>query len=84
MADFSNLTRTRHPVPAFIKKALLESQLVPAYHDRPAYQQNDYIGWIMQAKRESTRLRRLDQMLTELRRGGVYMKMAYRPHRRYN
>jgi hypothetical protein len=50
-----------------------------AYRDRPAYQQNDYIGWITRAKREETKQRRLAHMLTELEAGDRYMKMEYRP-----
>ena len=49
------------------------------YRARPAYQQNDYLGWIAQAKRADTRLRRIEQMLDELERGGVYMKMDHPP-----
>ena len=50
-----------------------------AYLSRPAYQQNDYIGWITRAKLESTRQKRVNQMLDELERGGVYMKMKWNP-----
>jgi uncharacterized protein YdeI (YjbR/CyaY-like superfamily) len=49
-----------------------------AYDARPAYQRNDYLGWIAQAKREETKAKRLAQMLDELERGGVYMNMAWR------
>lgn len=83
MPDFSNLKRDRHPMPAYVKKALLDARLVEAYHERPAYQQNDYIGWIVKGKRESTRERRLAQMLAELRQGDVYMKMAHKVLKRY-
>jgi uncharacterized protein YdeI (YjbR/CyaY-like superfamily) len=83
MSDFSNLKRDRHPMPAFVKKALLDRHLVEAYHERPAYQQNDYIGWIMKGKRESTRQGRLLQMLAELDHGDVYMKMAHKVLKRY-
>jgi len=48
-----------------------------AYKDRPAYQQNDYIGWINQAKRQETKEKRLCQMLEELEVGGIYMKMKH-------
>jgi uncharacterized protein YdeI (YjbR/CyaY-like superfamily) len=41
---------------------------------RPPYQQNDYIGWITLAKLESTKQKRLNQMLDELKKGGVYMQ----------
>ena len=48
-----------------------------AYRKRPAYQQNDYIGWIEKAKREETKMKRLAQMLNELEASGIYMKMKH-------
>ncbi len=71
--------RPRHPVPDYIERELESRGLMEAYRERPPYQQNDYIGWITQAKQEATRLRRLEQMLEELERGNVYMKMAWKP-----
>ena len=41
-------------------------------------QRNDYLGWIMHAKQEKTRQKRLNQMLDELAAGDSYMKMKYR------
>jgi hypothetical protein len=35
----------------------------------PSYQKNDDLAWIKGAKLESTRKKRLDQMLSELRGG---------------
>ena len=75
--DFSKLKRERLPMPDFVRKALLNADLMKDYLGRPAYQQNDYIGWISQAKLEATKQKRLDQMLNELKHGGVYMKMAH-------
>ena len=72
-------TRKRHPMPAFVADALEQAGLFEAYEARPPYQRNDYLGWIGKAKRQDTQERRLAQMLDELRRGGVYMKMAWRP-----
>lgn len=66
-------------MPDFVRDALLERGVIEAYHGRPPYQQNDYIGWITRAKRQETRERRLAQMLDELERGDTYMKMAWRP-----
>ncbi len=66
-------------MPDFVEAALAEHGLAEAYFERPAYQQNDYIGWIMKAKRPETRQKRLDQMLDELRRGGIYMNMKHPP-----
>jgi len=75
--DFSNLKRPRHPMPDFVKQALEERGLMEAYEERPAYQQNDYIGWINRAKRQETKEKRLRQMLNELEMGGVYMNMEH-------
>jgi uncharacterized protein YdeI (YjbR/CyaY-like superfamily) len=64
-------------MPAFVKQALDERGLMQDYRARPAYQQNDYLGWINSAKRQETRERRLAQMLDELEVGGLYMKMRH-------
>lgn len=71
--------RERHPMPDLVLNALKKNKLVRAYEARPPYQQNDYIGWIMSAKRDETRVSRLEQMLDELRGGDRYMKMSYKP-----
>lgn len=68
-------------MPRTVEEALLESGLMDAYRARPDYQQNDYLGWINRAKRPQTKERRLQQMLSELERGDVYMKMDWRPGR---
>lgn len=65
-------------MPGFVRTALEEANLLEAYRARPPYQQNDYIGWINQAKREETKMKRLNQMLDELKQGNIYMKMEYR------
>ena len=70
--------RKREDMPDFVREALDERGLRPAYDARPPYQRNDYLGWIAQARREETRAKRLAQMLDELERGGVYMNMAWR------
>lgn len=77
MADLSNLKRPLHPMPAFVRLALESNGLIEAYRARPAYQQNDYLGWIDGAKRQETKDKRLRQMLDELARGGVYMNMNH-------
>ena len=78
----STLKRPLNPMPEFVERALLERGLMAAYRQRPPYQRNDYLGWITQAKREPTKLRRLAQMLDELEQGDRYMKMAWRPSTR--
>lgn len=71
------LIRPRQPMLAFVRTALAQQGLTDRYKARPAYQRNDYLMWINKAKREDTRLKRLDQMLDELRHGGVYMRMTW-------
>jgi uncharacterized protein YdeI (YjbR/CyaY-like superfamily) len=66
-------------MPDDVAKALRREGLRADYDARPPYQRNDYIGWIDQAKLDETRKRRIRQMLDELRRGGVYMRMKWRP-----
>lgn len=71
--------RPRYPMPDFFRDALNARGLMDAYLSRPPYQQNDYIGWIQRAKLEATRQKRLNQMLDELEKGGVYMRMKWHP-----
>ncbi len=72
------MKRPANPMPNFVRTALEEHGLRALYDQRPWYQRNDYLGWICRAKREETRVKRLNQMLAELRAGNVYMKMAWR------
>lgn len=64
-------------MPDYVRQALLAANLMEAYNRRPPYQRNDYIGWISHAKQDSTRLKRLQQMLAELQTGDKYMGMVY-------
>ena len=69
-------------MPEYIRKSLEEHDLMESYKKRPAYQQNDYIGWIERAKLNITKEKRLCQMLDELEIGGIYMKMDHPPSRK--
>jgi uncharacterized protein YdeI (YjbR/CyaY-like superfamily) len=69
--------RPRYEMPDFFRNALNTRGLMDAYLTRPPYQQNDYIGWVIRAKLEATKQKRLNQILDELERGGVYMKMKW-------
>ena len=80
-ARTSRLIRPLQPMPPDVLRALTAAGLLAAYEARPAFQQNDYLGWISRAKKDATRQKRLEQMLEELERGDVYMKMAWRPRR---
>lgn len=71
--------RPRYPMPEYIREALESRGVMDAYNARPHYQRNDYIGWITRAKRVETQEKRLNQMLEELEKGDVYMKMKWHP-----
>lgn len=70
-------------MPEYIKTALEENHLMQDYLARPAYQRNDYLGWIERAKRKETKEKRLNQMLEELKVGGIYMKMKHTASKKY-
>ncbi|MFA5035193.1 MAG: YdeI/OmpD-associated family protein [Candidatus Margulisiibacteriota bacterium] len=72
------LKRSINAMLAYVRRALQTHGLMRAYHSRPPYQQNDYLGWIGRAALEVTKQKRLGQMLAELKKGNVYMKMAWR------
>jgi hypothetical protein len=69
--------RPRYDMPDFIHEALQRHGLMDAYLARPPYQRNDYIGWITRGRLTPTRQKRLKQMLDELKKGDVYMKMKW-------
>ena len=71
--------RDLHPMPEFVMNALLTHELLTAFNARPPYQRDDYLGWIGRAKQEVTKQKRLAQMLDELQRGNVFMKLVFRP-----
>jgi len=72
--------RPRYEMPDFFLDTLEKRGLMDACLARPAYQRNDYIGLlrVTRANLEATRQKRLNQMLDELERGGVYMKVEWK------
>lgn len=72
-----NLRRKLVEMPADVKLALEKTGLRADFDHRPAYQRNDYLAWITRAIRPEIRLKRLNQMLDELNKGGVYMRMDH-------
>jgi len=70
--------RPRYAMPDFIQDALHKRKLMDSYLARPPYQRNDYIGWVTRARLTATRQKRLKQMLDELKKGNVYMKMKWK------
>ncbi len=71
-------SRPRFPMPADVRHALIGRAVLGAYKARPAYQQNDYLGWIGRAHQETMRAERIEQMVAELQQGDRYMKMPWR------
>ena len=76
------LQRPTQQMPDDVAELLAQHGVCSAYDDRPAYQRNDYLAWIDRAKRPETRSKRINQMLSELEEGGVYMRMKHRPSER--
>ena len=75
-------SRPVQPMPEYVWAELTERGLEERYEQRPFYQRNDYLGWITRAVKIETRRKRIEQMLDELDRGGVYMGMDHPPSRR--
>ena len=74
--------RACNEMPGDVRQILLDEDLMDAYEGRPRYQRHDYLGWIGRAKRLQTCEDRLEQMLGELRRRGIYMNMSHPPSAR--
>lgn len=72
------LKRASQPMPEDIAARLNAEGVTEAYRARPAYQRNDYLGWIARAKKTETRQKRIEQMVEELRGHSLYMRMPYR------
>ncbi|HTV25513.1 MAG TPA: YdeI/OmpD-associated family protein [Polyangiaceae bacterium] len=70
--------RAKRRLPAAVRRALEGRGLLARYEERPPYQREGFLRWIAQAVREETKAKRLAQMLDELERGGVYMKMKWK------
>ena len=69
-------------MPEDLAEALIKHKVQIQYDQRPPYQRNDYIGWINRAKRPETRQKRIDQTISELKAGNLYMKMKWKPRER--
>ena len=77
MTGGNTLKRAVNPMPPDILATLRESGLLREYEERPPYQRNDYLGWILRAKKKETREKRVETMLRELATGDLYMGMSY-------
>lgn len=67
------------PMPGNVKGALAKRKLLDAYNDRPAYQRDEYLKWIALAAGPAEKQKRIDTMLDELEKGGVYRGEPWTP-----
>ena len=74
--------RPDHAMPDDVTEALRAAGVRERYDYRPQYQRNDYVGWIIRTKTLDTRRKRIEQMVAELRQGGIYMGMKHTPSAR--
>lgn len=80
--DFKCITEAeykRGSIPKHIKRALKKKGMMKKYLERPISQQKDYIGWIDEAGKEKEQEKRINQMLDELKVGGVSTKAKHTP-----
>ncbi len=49
------IMRERHAMPDDVLATLKSENVLADFEARPAYQQNDYVGWITRAARDETR-----------------------------
>jgi uncharacterized protein YdeI (YjbR/CyaY-like superfamily) len=73
----TTLTRKINRLPVTLKRRMEAEGVLELYNQRPPYQRNDYLGWIARAKQEATQEKRTEQMIAELKKGNVYMKMKW-------
>jgi hypothetical protein len=69
----------KQPMPGNVRTALEKRKLMEAYLERPAYQKDEYLKWIATAAGPLAKQKRLDQMLAELEKGGVFKGEPWTP-----
>lgn len=70
---------TKQPMPGNVRAALEKRNLMDAYLARPEYQKDDYLKWISTAFGPTAKQKRLDQMLDELEKGGLFKGEPWTP-----
>ena len=66
-------------MPGNVSGALGKKNLMDAFRARPDYQQDGYLKWIATAAGPAAKQRRLDQMLDELEKGGLFKGESWTP-----
>ena len=79
MARGSHPNNASQPMPGNVSGALTKKNLMDAFRARPDYQQNGYLKWIAEGAGPAAKQRRIDQMLEELQKGGVFKGEAWSP-----
>ena len=79
MARSSHPNNSSQPMPGNVRGALAKQNLMDAFRARPDYQQNDYLKWITTAAGPAAKQQRLDQMLEELQKGGLFKGEPWTP-----
>jgi len=79
MARSSYPNNSSQPMPGNVSGALAKKNLMDAFRARPDYQQNGYLKWIASAAGPAAKQQRLDQMLDELQRGGLFQGEPWTP-----
>jgi hypothetical protein len=64
--------KAAQPMPGQVKGALAKRNLLATFQERPQYQQDDYLKWIALAAGPQQKQARMDQMLEELEKGGIF------------
>jgi uncharacterized protein YdeI (YjbR/CyaY-like superfamily) len=71
--------QAQQPMPGQVRAALAKRNLIDAFDARPDYQRNDYLKWIASANGVATKQQRIDQMLDELEKGGLFKGEPWTP-----
>lgn len=79
MARSSHPNQTPQPMPGNVRGALAKAKLLDAFRARPDYQQNAYLKSIATAAGPAAKQQRLDEMLAELEKGGVFQGEPWTP-----
>jgi hypothetical protein len=79
MVRSSHPNNSSQPMPGNVSGALAKKNLMDAFRARPDYQQNGYLKWIATASGPAAKQQRLDQMLDELHKGGLFQGEPWTP-----
>ncbi len=70
LPDITQSSKKKLEIPSFINKSLSTNHKAEtAFNNLAPSYQRQYIGWIMDAKKEETRIRRLKEMIQVLKKG---------------